>query len=267
MKHKTLIIIIISVLLLSIIIGGLLYIFRNSATLLQIRYDKSLNELEVQDFLRFTSRENRFAVVNASGQTDIAPIDELESVKKINSSLICSIEKYKHNGYPAILKENLPGLEQEDKLGNDIKEIFAYSFYKKDSEKDKGVFDNYIWKKTGQFYFLSKNLSSSDFKDLKVGDTLYDAVKLDPAIYYDYRFFYSDKGAAYRVLTDGFMIINFSNETYSLGDTREFDKFKVTSIEFYEYGDERISDYFPISDIKTIKKIFDFDNIEKNLDN
>lgn len=53
--------------------------------------------------------------------------------------MICSIEKYKHNGYPAILKENLPGLEQEDKLGNDIKEIFAYSFYKKDSEKDKGV--------------------------------------------------------------------------------------------------------------------------------
>lgn len=82
MKRKTLIIIIISVLLLSIIIGGLLYIFRNSATLLQIRYDKSLNELEVQDFLRFTSRENRFAVVNASGRQILPRLMNLSRLKK-----------------------------------------------------------------------------------------------------------------------------------------------------------------------------------------
>ena len=122
----------------------------------------------------------------------------------------------------------------------------AYVFFERethylDEQKDpsiKKAGEYESWMKTGEIYFVSHELSSSDFSEVKKGDSFSRTLEIDPAIALEVHIAgerFLDNGKVVmtspRVLSDGIMLIEFERDQNSKG----FNEYKVIKKTFYPY--------------------------------
>ena len=96
------------------------------------------------------------------------------------------------------------------------------------------------WHKNGELYFISEQLQYTDYQSIDVGDSMVSAIEIDPAIEFDMHYVTFPlsldykKVTAYRVLTDGILILEFKDD----GCTSSTDPsaFTVTQKTFYPYS-------------------------------
>ena len=212
-------------------------------------YNKSEDELTSYDFSSFGMQygyRGRVCSAYSSHMYWLQQFNDqypIELIKKIDNDHICVVYKfsYVHPTTGEIYFENVLTyvvFERETKF-----------LTKKDNVESAGFYEK--WEKTGEVYFLTKKLSSSDFKNVKVGDDISSVAAIESAIAADIRFVEFDDSYAYmrsyRLLSDGIMVIEYK-ATYTKNDGyTSINQYILSSKTFYPYN----SDDFP-DEIKAV---------------
>ena len=220
-------------------------------------YNKSEDELTSYDFSSFYLNyggTRHFVTDSTSSDlkwlqifNDVFPV---ELIKKIDKNHICVVYKLSY--------------DKDEKVEN----ILTYVVFErqtkfltqKDDVERAGFYE--CWKKTGEFYFLTNKLSSSDFDNIQVGDSVLSVCNIEPAVssdYYYYCYSLDDTNIyfqSYRLLSDGIMVIKFKADRNTGTEyIPELSEYTVSSKTFYPYN----SDDFP----KEIKAVINASDILK----
>ncbi len=133
-------------------------------------------------------------------------------------------------------------------------------FSKGDGVDASGKYE--CWTKTGEFYFVTEQLSFDDLKNVKIGDSFDEVKKLDAAVSFDrsymlYKLDTKPKAmfTSYRMLSDGIAVIEFEGTFDENHSPDDISGFSVSSIDFYSY-DEDMPEYVTLKDDKLFKWIF-----------
>ena len=183
-----------------------------------------LDELELYDFNKFTSSTFRGTTVTWSGGQfyELGGLNyshPVEHLIKLDSSTVCAVTRFELNGI----------------------EAYQYMLFERRS-LDAGDGEEFeCWYRTGEFYFLSKCLSSSDFDKITEGSGAAEIAAIDGAVAYDltYGDYFDSRGGisdfvSYRLLTDGVMVIKLQAVDYSLNQY-DLNRYEVTEKTFYPY--------------------------------
>ena len=207
------------------------------------QYNLAKSELSVRDYERFYwDVGGRFMQLNLNSE---APTlwafnqrHPVELVKKIDDEHICVVYKLARD---------------------DLREVFAYVVFEKwtstfDDCEEMDPADEYeLWHKTGEFYFITEELTSDDFSGLCIGDSAAIVNEIDQSVSFETvysRGFVETKTwcfESYRLLKDGILIIAFE-APHAEGTVGypPLDEFKITSIVFYPFGDDTMPDKISI---------------------
>lgn len=210
------------------------------------QYNKSEDELTSYDFSSFyLNYGGTRHFVTDSTSSDLKwlqafnKVYPIELIKKIDNDHVCVVYKLSSDKVENILTYVV--FERQTKFLTPKDDVERAGFYE-------------CWKKTGEFYFLTNKLSSSDFDNLQVGDSVLSVCNIDPAVssdYYYYCYFLDDTNIyfnSYRLLSDGIMVIQFKAPRNTESEyIPELSKYTVSSKTFYPYN----SDNFP-KEIKAV---------------
>lgn len=209
-------------------------------------YNKSEEELTSYDFSSFYLKYGgtRHFVTDWSS-SDVKWLQEfnkvypIELIKEIDQDHICVVYKFSSDEVENILTYVV--FERQTKF-----------LTKKDNVESAGFYEK--WEKTGEFYFLTNKLSSSDFDNIQIGDSVLSVCSIDPAVSADYYYYCYSMDASniyvnsYRLLSDGIMVIEFKAPRNTESEyIPELSKYTVSSKTFYPYN----SDDFP-NEIKAV---------------
>lgn len=200
----------------------------------QNQFSADIDELMPYDYENFMFYHGpRNCIINASSQLNTLQqfneVFPVQLVKAIDQDNICVIYK----------------LEKED-CGTTL----AYVLFKRHVEyftKDDGVdvSGNYeMWKKTGELYFVSEEMTQNDFSTVNVGDSILSVIDIDGSVVFDANLhsveilqhpLYVGK-TSYRLLSDGVMVIKFEAPVDPETNlVPELSSFVVAEKTFYPY--------------------------------
>ena len=205
-------------------------------------YNKSESELTSYDFSSFpilygprhgVIPELNSQIIWLQAFNEVYPI---ELIKEIDQDHICVVYKFSYDEVENILTYVV--FERQTKFLTKKDDVESAGFYEK-------------WDKTGEFYFLTEKLSSSDFDNIQIGDSALEVYNIDPAISVDMGFRSVDNlnlyFKSYRLLSDGIMVIECSIDRNKEESTSDLSEYTVSSKTFYPYN----SDDFP-DEIKAV---------------
>lgn len=100
-------------------------------------------------------------------------------------------------------------------------------------------------KKNGELYFVSQTLSSSDFETIHAGDSASAVYATDAAVSFDADYALADEShyqfTAYRMLTDGIMVMKFEAPIPPEAQGRPaLSDYTVSEKTFYPYQSESV---------------------------
>ena len=127
---------------------------------------------------------------------------------------------------------------------------YVYIIFRKDGKGSAESLNNWYW--IGEFYFVSKPLSSFDFASVEVGDSASKVAEIDPSLPMDARNLPfsvfsgtlekdSDYFTSYKLLKDGVLILDFKAPKRDGESSADFEGFTLIRKTFYSYyGVERL---------------------------
>ena len=179
-----------------------------------------LDQIEPYDFKRFTSSStfrgttptwtgSQFVVLGNIAASERYRVDHLI---KLDLNSVCMVMPLELNGKTAYQYM-----------------IFDYTI-------------EYGWLRTGEFYFVSKRLSSSDFDSISVGNSAEAIEDIDSAVVMDaeYPYYKGENGSefggfySYRLLDDGVLVFRLERTDISL-DRFDMAGYEVAEKKFYAY--------------------------------
>ena len=198
------------------------------------QYNLDADELTAYDFMRFRTqhRYRNFVVEGMSNQSytlsQYNAAFPIESMILLDQNTVCAIYKL--------------ALE-------DGEQTIAYVVFKREVFETNG--ERYErWSKNGELYFISEQLGYADYQNIEVGDSMASAIEIDSDISFDLWFYslssttINTNVTAYRVLTDGILILEFEGERPSIVDPSSY---TVTQKTFYPYSGKKAPEYVSLT--------------------
>ncbi len=207
---------------------------------------KNLTEYEFKKLYFYYNKRHSWVETSASAYffryqewNSILPV---EHVKKIDDETFCVVYKFKE-------KDNEPVLGYV---------FFQQQTFNKIANKPIENPENW-WRIDGEMYFVGDILSERKYRKLDVGDTLLDAIRIDPSITYDTMFNNVRNGnfaiIIPKILKEGVIIITAewcNEEEYPITTSLDLSSMVITSKEFYPYGCEEYPDLLSLPKVEKL---------------
>lgn len=205
------------------------------------QYNLDVSELTAYDYNKFifhiVARNTDVEVLSSSRAIYIQQFNAIMPIERINKIdddhifVVYNLNRDDQNALVYVVFERIiqEFTEQDDAEAAGVEEVGEYE----------------LWEKTGEFYFVTKELSSADFENVQVGDSAETVNAIDAAVSFDAEYVFTYKDSifvnfiSYRVLTDGVMIIEFeAAPDEGTGTAPLLSDYTVKSKTFYPYGSE-----------------------------
>ena len=198
------------------------------------QYNVPIETLTVYSYSEFWTRYDPSSTISITPQLiylqEFNSVFPIERVKMIDENTVVVVYK---------LEMDYEALDREIALAYVVFKRKVAELTEEHGLDKVGSYES--WKKNGEIYFVSKNLSKAAFSNVKVGDSLPSVIAVDPAVLFD-----GDKAhrtesiisfTTYRILSDGMMLIEFEAPLNSSGHSPGLSDYKVTKKTFYPYGE------------------------------